>query len=210
MDVIQNEQEELREQEELSKKPSREEVRAKVIEKHGLDEVEHETLIDSLTDEQLANYERTGKLISQKRSLRDELKKAKETPPKKESDPDEVETKARQVAREELENEYLESLELPDDLVKEIKKLAKLEGIPVRKAATDPYILHKKEKYEQEQRANEAAISRNNKTAATTTFDPDKPPKLDPSIDPNTTEGKAALAKFQQEKAKWMEQANKQ
>lgn len=214
MDVIQNEQEELREEEELSKKPSKEEVRAKVVEKYGLDEEDHEALIDSLTEDKLAEYEAKGKLIAQKRKWREEAKKPKEVPPIREKsnaiDPDELLKKAEEVVEQRFEKRDLDSLELPDEIKSEVQKIAKAQGISIRQAASDPYILFKKEQYEKEQKTNEAAISRNNKTAATQTFDPANPPKLDLTLDPNSAEGKAAVAKYQKDMAEWTAKAKQQ
>jgi hypothetical protein len=205
MDEIQKE---LQQEEELLKPSKEEEVRAEMIEKYGLDEVEHETLIENLVKDRLADQKRFGEVIGQKRKWRE---KAQEKPAPKAPviEPEEIDKKARQIAREELDNEYLEDLDVSDEIKSDIKKLAALQGVSVRKAASDPYIIHKKEQYEQAKKIEEATISRKNNTAAATAFSIDNPPKLDLSLDPNSPEGKAAVAKFQKEQAAWMEQAKK-
>lgn len=207
MDEIQKE---LQQEEELLKPSKEEEVRAKVIEKYGLDELEHESLIENLVKDRLEDQKRFGEVITQKRSWREKAQKKPDEPVKQAVDPDEVLKKAEEIVSTRFEQRDLDDLGLPDEIKAEVQKVAKAQGISIRKAATDPYILFQKEQWEKEQKTTEAAISRNNKTATTTAFDINNPPKLDPSVDPNTAEGKTALAKFRQEKAKWMEQANKQ
>ena len=204
--------EDIKDEEEALKEVSEDEVRQQIMSEFGLDELEHADIIDKAVERELSHLKTKASLTRQKANWRSKALDKDKKPPEttKSINPDEIESKARQAAREELENEFLDSMDVPDDLKTEIKKLAKLEGIPVRKAATDPYILHKREKYEQEKKVQEAAISRNNKTAAQTSFDPDKPPKLDPNIDVNTPEGKAALAKYQKDMSEWIEKAKKQ
>jgi hypothetical protein len=200
-------QKELQQEEELLKTSKEEEVRAEIIEKYGLDEVEHEALIENLTKDRLQDRKNFGELVKQKRSWREKAQKpAPESEKKNESlDPDELLKQAEQRVEQRLEQRDLEDLGLPDEIKAEVQKLAKSQGISVRKAANDPYIKFKKDEWEKEQRANEAAISRNNKTAAQTTFDPTKPPKLDPTIDYSTPEGQKALTKYQKDMKEWVE-----
>jgi hypothetical protein len=210
MDEIQKE---LQQEEELLKPSKEEEVRAKVIEKFGLDEVDHAALIDNLVKDRLEDQKRFGEVVGQKRKIRDErdeLKKQATAPKKEAVDPDEVLKKATEAVKQEFEQRDLNDLGLPDEIKAEVQAIAKAKNISVRQAAQEPYIKFKKDEWEKEQKTNEAAISRNNKTAATQTFDPAKPPKLDPSIDPNTKEGQEAIAKYRKESDAWMEQAKKQ
>jgi hypothetical protein len=208
MDEIQKE---LQQEEELLKVSKEEEVRAKVIEKYGLDELEHESLIDNLVKDRLEDQKRFGELVGQKRKHREAAaaatKAAAQTPA---VDPDEIQKKTAEVIDQRLEQRDLESLELPDEIKAEVQKLAKAQGISVRKAATDPYIKFKKDAWEKEQQETEAAISRNNKTAATTAFDPEKPPRLDPSLNYSTPDGKKALEKFQKDMDAWTKKAQGQ
>jgi len=208
MDEIQKE---LQQEEELLKSSKEDELRVKIIEKYGLDEVEHETLIENLVKDRLEDQKRFGEVVGQKRKWREEAQKKPSEPSKKESiDPDELLKKATEVVEQKFEQRDLNDLGLPDELKAEVQKVAKAQGISVRQAANDPYIQFKKDAWEKEQKTNEAAISRNNKTAATTIFDLDRPPKLDSNVDYSTPEGKKVLEKFQQDNAKWLQTASKQ
>jgi len=80
---------------------------------------------------------------------------------------------------EAFEKRDLEALEYPDDLKVEIQKIAKVQGVSVKKAAQDPYIAFKKAEYDKVQRVDEASISRTHKSGGKVTYSEDRPPEVD-------------------------------
>lgn len=214
MDQNQNEgltPEEIKAEEEALKEVSEDEVRQRVVSELGLDENDHAEIIEKAVQKELTHIKTKASLTRQKASWRTKAtEKPKPQSTSQNIDPDEILKKAEERVEQRFEQRDLKSLKLPEQLETLVKSIAKVNGISVLEAASDEYFLLKKEAYEKEQKTTEAAISRNNKTAAQTTFDPNSPPKLDPSIDINTPEGKAAYEKYQKDKANWIEQAKKQ
>jgi len=62
-----------------------------------------------------------------------------------------------------LEKRELESLDLSDELKKEIQAYAKVQGVSIRKALTSEYVTFLKEKEEKKQRAEDASLGSNRK-----------------------------------------------
>lgn len=88
---------------------------------------------------------------------------------------------------ERFEKRDLESMEYPDDIKTVISQVAKINNVSVRKAVSDPYVSAKIESWKKTKEAEEASISRNNKTGkAVSSDDPNNPPK----VDFNTPEGR--------------------
>lgn len=110
-------------------------------------------------------------------------------------DPDEIRKQAQQTVREELEQQYLDDLEYPDDLKEEIKKIAKLNNVSIRQAEKDPYVAYKVQQAVQEKRLDEAAV-RGTKKSETSSIGKALNPK---DFDLNTEEGRKA---WQEAKAK--------
>ena len=77
-------------EEQILQGASEAEIRAQVIDKHGLDELEHPELIDSLVADKLEEQKRLSTAIKQKRKWREKATKPPEDPkptPAKEVDP---------------------------------------------------------------------------------------------------------------------------
>jgi hypothetical protein len=176
--------EELKQEDEvLQDTPQQEKVRASVIEKYGLDEGTQADLIEKLTADTLEQHQKFGKVVKQKRAWREKASAAKPAEPK----PAQPAAPAAQpdvnaIINERLEQEYLEDLDIPEDLKPEVQKLAKMQGISVRKAAKDPYIVHRIQDIAQQERADKAAINRTNK-GSKVSFDVNNPPKVDMSTE---------------------------
>lgn len=184
MDEIQNvAPDELKAEQEALAEAKEDEIKAKVIEKYGLDELEHESLIENLVTGEIENRKKLSQAIAQKRKYRDQAQASKSVPESKNLDADELLKKAEAVVEQKFEQRDLNDLGLPDSLKAEVQKVAKAQGVSVRQAASDPYIVFKKQEYEKEQKTNEAAISRTNKSAATVGFSIDSPPDVDMSTE---------------------------
>jgi len=189
--------EELKEEEEALKDSKEEEVRSSIIEKYGLDEDDQSDLVDQLMQDQLEQRKAFGKVVGQKIKYREaatnaasskEEPKEKEQPNKDKETPD-VDT----LVNEKFEERDLVSLELPEDIKSEVQKLAKAQGISVLQASKDPYIVFKKEQYEQEAKMDKATPSRTRK-GTTVKFDVNEPPKPDMS----TEEGQKEWSEYKE------------
>lgn len=201
-------------EEEATKEVNEDEIRDKLADDLGIDPEDDSDLLDKLVAREKAQREKLSGAIKQKISWREKAQKgtsekSKENPekgksPQKETPEDPYEV-ARKVFKEELDNQALEQLDLPDDLKAEVKDLAKLKGISVREAARLPYIQNRKTEIEREERINNATPKRSNKGNYTPSYDPSKPLNRD-DFDFSTEEGrqawkdaKAARRKHQQQ-----------
>ncbi len=170
------------------------EIKNQVIEDYSLDPDEDFDLIDNLVLKEMANRKKLSDVIGQKIKWREKAT-ANKTDKGTESKNDEV-SKAVDIetkVREQFEQRDLEELDYPDELKAEIKLLAKIQGVSVRKAAQDPYILFKKEKYDEEQRAEEATVSPKTK-GRQVKFDSQTLPEVDMS----TPEGRKTWEEYQE------------
>jgi hypothetical protein len=190
-------QKELQQEEELLKTSKEEEVKAKIIEQFGLHETDDADLIEKLTKARLEDQKNFGELVKQKRNWREKATKTPEPPKPTVTSTltsEQLRQQARDEAKAELELRDLEELNLPDDLKSEVQLVAKIQGISIRKAAQDPYIVSKKDAWEKKQKEEEATISRKNNSAAaqSKTFSVDNPPQVDMS----TEEGRKTWADY--------------
>jgi len=184
--------EELALEEEALVDSKEEEIRSSIIEKYGLDESEQSDLIDNLTKDTLAQKKSFGKVVNQKRTWREKAIGSEKKSEKKDTklDPDELLKKAEEAVENRLAQRDLEELDLSDELKEEVKSLAKLKNISIRKAQSDPYITFLKSKEDAEKNLDKATITRKNK-GATIVFDKTKP--LNPTdFNLSTKEGRKA------------------
>lgn len=203
MDNVQNPQgdnptldsEELKQEEEALQDAQQDEVRTQIIEKYGLDEDANADLIDQLTADALEQRKALGKAIKQKREWREKASKSPEPKapevqpkPQPQQQPD-----IDALLNEKLEQRDLDAMDLPDDIKAEVQTIAKMKNIPVRKAASDPYIKYKLEEYQREQKTTEAAVTRTRK-GTRVKFDPQTPPQVDMS----TEEGRKTWDEYTQ------------
>lgn len=191
---------------EASREAIEEEVRGKVIAEYGFDEVSDAERIDKLTQERMGSHGKLMKAVRQKVELRDKLKAAKpneQTPPKtveqQQQAPKVTDADVDKLVTKRMEERDLEDLNLPDDIAKEVKRVAEIQGISVRKAAKDPYIVSRIAEHEKQVKAEEAAITRKNnptgggKREFTTT---------PPEVDMSTEEGRNTHEEWK----KWMKE----
>ncbi len=166
-----------------------EQIKADLIIELGLDETEDAEKLEKIVAREVKTRTMAAKAIGSKIKTREELEDLKKAPPKKVDD-DDLDKKLE----EKLEKRDLESLDLPDELKAEIKKVASTQGISVKAALTDPYIKFKLDAHEKEKKADDASISRTNRSGASTKFDFSNPP----DVDMNTKEGREEWEKWKQ------------
>lgn len=106
-------------------------------------------------------------------------------------DPEEIRKQAVSTVREELEKEYLDNLEYPDDIKEEVRKIARLNKVSIKQALKDPYIDYKIGQAIQEERLLEGAVTSTRKSTPSQTAG-----YLDPrKFDLETEEGRTAWNK---------------
>lgn len=156
-----------------------EEVKTAIIEEFGFDEFDDAEKIDKAVAKEMKSRKDLSLAIGQKIKHRTEAEelRAKVITPKS---PDKTDSEDLDKKLDErFEKRDLESLGYPEDLTAEIQRVVKTQGVSVKKAAQDPYIVFKIEAYEKEQKINEATISRTNKTGGKTMLSLDNPPEVD-------------------------------
>ncbi len=103
-------------------------------------------------------------------------------------DPEAIRNEARSTVREELDNQYLDDMEYPDEIKAEIKRVAKLNNVSIKAAEKDPYVQFKINQAVEEQRFDASAVRGTKKSQPVETDE-----YLDPKkFDLNTEEGRRA------------------
>lgn len=167
-----------------------EEIKSRIIEEFGFDETNDSERIDKLVEKEINHRKSLSQAIGQKVKYRTGLQALQAVPPPKEDktiSPEEIDKKLDEKLNERLEKRDLESLEYPKELKENIQKVAKTLGVSIKAALTDPYIVFQIGEYEKAQEAEEAAVSRTNKTGRRSTPSLENPPK---DIDMSTEEGR--------------------
>lgn len=168
------------------------EIREKIVAEFGFDEVDDFERIDKLVAKELSHREKLSSAIGQKikhRAEADELRKKviNTSGQVNKIDADEVE----KVVQGSLEKRDLDSLDYPTELKNEIKRIAQAQNVSIKQAARDPYIVFKIGEHEKTQRAEEAAISRTNKSSGKKTFSFENPPEVDMATEEGRKEWEA-------------------
>jgi hypothetical protein len=159
-----------------------EEVRSKIIAELGFDEVDDAERIDKLVAKEMENHKKLSIAIRQKIDWRTKATTAPTDPPKPSQEAPKPATEdIGKVVAQELEKRDLDSLEYSDDLKKEIQRVAQVQNISIKQAARDPYIVFKIGEWEKAQKADEAAISRTNRSSGKKQYSLDAPPEVDMS-----------------------------
>jgi hypothetical protein len=155
---------------------------------------ETETSDNASKDAELArNYKaRAEKAEKELKALRDRQGQQSNKP----YDPDALVKRAEAAAEAKLEQRDLDEMEYPDDIKADIKKLAQLQGVSVRRAAKDPYIQHRIEQAKATERVSEATVTRTSNAASVRTEG--QAPKFDMSTD----EGRKAFKEWKQSRRK--------
>ena len=177
-----------------------EEVRASVIAEYGFDEVDDAERIDKLVAKEVENSRKLSSAIGQKIKHRTEAETLRNDPRLKVApsqdktnvlDTESLDKKFDEKFNERMEKLDLEALDYSDEVKADIKKVAKAQGISVKQAVRDPYIVFKIGETEKEQKTNEASISRTNKTHGKKAFSMDNPPEVDMTTEEGRKEWEA-------------------
>lgn len=161
------------------------EVRAKVIEEFGFDPDADAEKIDKLVAKEVESHKKLSSAIGQKIKHRTEAEtlrndpRLKVTPPPTESKiaPEDI----GKVVAQELEKRDLDALEYPADIKANIQRVAQVQGISIKQAARDPWIVSQITEHEKQAKADEAAISRTNRSGGKKNYSLEKPPEVDMS-----------------------------
>jgi hypothetical protein len=185
---------------EATKQVTEEEVRAKVIEEFGFDEVDDAERIDKLVAKEVEHSKKLSSAIGQKINYRTKFEEASKNPPAPKSEVAKVAPEdVSKVVAQTLEQRDLDDMEYPDTIKAEIKRIAAITNKSVKHAARDPYIVSTFiEPWQKEQRADEASISRTNRSSGKKPYTMDNPPDVDMSTEEGRKEWdayKAALIK---------------
>lgn len=179
-------------------------IRAKIITEYGFDEVDDVERIDKLVAKEMDYSKKLSSAIGQKIKWRTEATKPKEekapvVPPQDKSNKVELDPETvTKLVSETLEKRELDSMDLPDTLKADIKKVAQSMGISNREAMKDPYIVFKVNEYKKENDIEEASISRTNRAGGSKVVSFDNPPDVDMS----TPEGRATWDKYKADQIK--------
>lgn len=155
---------------EALKERKEDEIRAEVIAEFGFDEDNDADKIEKAVKREVAHREKLSGAIGQKIKYREALKA---NPPKPKEDdkgtkptviaPEDLDKKVNEGVTKTLEQRDLDAMDYPDNIKEEIKRVAQIQNIPVKKAERDPYIVSRIDTWKKEQKAEEATIKRNNK-----------------------------------------------
>ncbi len=194
-------QEELQAEQAALSEVKEDEVRAAVIEEYGFDQDEDAERIEKAVQKELNHRKSLSQAIGQKIKHRTEAEKLRTTvkPSEKQVNAEDFDKQLDEKLTERLEQRDLDSLTYPEDLKKEIQKVAKAQGISIKAASQDPYIQFKIDAFEKEKKAEDASLSRSNKSGGKKTYTFDAPPDVDMS----TKEGR-------DEYDQWVEAMKKQ
>ncbi|MFA5071990.1 MAG: hypothetical protein WC511_06605 [Candidatus Pacearchaeota archaeon] len=165
------EQEVAEEQAQLVEKPI-DQIKQSIIEKYGLNEIDHENIITKLVDEQKEQQKKFSTLMAQKIRRREENEKLKQqlATLKTEVKPQtnvSIPADITSVVNEILDNKSLENSDLPDELKSEAKMFAKLNKVPLSQALKSDYIQFKKNKIDQGAKIDSASTSGGNRVITT-------------------------------------------
>lgn len=182
-------QKELAAEQEAQQELKEDEVRSKIIEEFGFDPEGDKDRIDKLTADKIEQHKKLSTAIGQKikhRTEAEELKKKVPVTPTEQAKPDAADPK--KIVDEALEKRDLDDMDYPEDIKKEIQRVAQIQKVSVKQASRDPYIVTKITEYEKQKKADEAAISRKNSSGGT--GKKNYTTERGPEVDMNTKEGR--------------------
>ena len=117
--------------------------------------------------------------------------KLKQTDIKQDVDPEEISKQVEARLRQSQEEEYLAEKAYPDEIKEEIKALAQVKNLSVRKVEQMPYVQSLIQDHERAERVANASTGTDGTTSYK--FDPSTPPDVDVS----TEEGQKAIAEWE-------------
>ena len=168
------------------------ELRVKLAEELGIDPEEQGDLLEKAVQREVEHRKKLSNAISQKIGWREKANKPKTTEPKPTAkEIEKVNVRAEVLSL--LEEERLNDMDAPEELKEEIKKLANISKISIKKASQDPYIAFRKKEIEDAAKVEDATISRKNRGVGIK-FDPETIPDFDVS----TKEGQKQWKEWKQ------------
>lgn len=188
---IQVSEEELAEETEAQAAVDEEEIRDKVLSDLGIeDNDDNKELIDKLVTRETEHRTKLSKAIGQKVKFRDQLKGDKKTPDKKTDQKVDPVEAAQKAVEEKFMQRDLDDMDHSDSIKEQIKRIAQLQDISIRKAEKDPYIKHLIAEDAKAKSVDDAAKNGKRNSSSKTVIDVSKP--LDPAdFDLSTEEGRA-------------------
>jgi len=140
---------------------SEDDIRQEVITNLGLDEDIDSDTIDKVTKDKVKSQSELQEAIKSKQNWRDKAQKvgdiiSDKPGENKPAEPTEVEKLVKQT----LEKERLDSLDISDEMKREVETYAKITGLSVKSAYESDYIKFKKEQADQLARTEAASIGK--------------------------------------------------
>ena len=149
------------EEEELTTTAEEAKVRTQIIEKHGLDEDADADLIANLVKDKLEDMKRFGKLVGQKRKWRGIAQKEPEKEIKKVQPEGDEKFGKEEVEKLIADRDFkkdLESLDVSDELRKQVETYAKLNNCSPKEALKSSYITFLKSEEDKKAQEVEAGV----------------------------------------------------
>ena len=153
--------------EEIIDEKSEDEIRSEIIEKHDLDEVEDDSLIEQLLAENLDTRKKLLTAIKQKIGYRDKVKALeKQIPiPQKSSETRSInKDEVAKLVIEQLNERDLASAEIDDKIKTEVKAYDKAKGVDYKAALSSDYIKFLQNQAASEEKTEKASIGNSRKT----------------------------------------------
>ena len=189
---------EEQEEEELTATSEEAKVREKLIEDLGLDVDADADLIDRLTKKELEDKKRFGKLVGQKRKWRGLAQKKPEVEPKKDQP---IKGEEKYVTKEDLDERdfkgELNSLDVSDELRKQVESYARLSKCSPKEALKSSYITFLKGEEDKKAEEVEAGAGGTRRTHTGKILSEIKPEEMKASdFDFSTKEGQDAWEEY--------------
>lgn len=170
-----------------------EEVRKDIVADLGLtDDEANKAVIDKAVQRELAHRKNLSVAIGQKRTWRDKAKAVVTAKPPQDQgknlDPEAIRKQTEESVKVHLEQRDLDEMEYPDEITAEIKRVAQIQNVSVRKAEKDPYVQFLIEQAKKAGRIDEAAGTRTPRSTPA----PTQGGKV-PNFDMSTAEGRKAF-----------------
>lgn len=189
-------EEEIQEDEAAQAEVKEDEIREKLATELGIEDSEdNKDLLDKMVAREMTNHGKLAKAIGQKIKFRDLAsgkkpdsgKKPVQTAKPKESEDNRT---TEEIMEEKFMQRDLDEMDHSDSIKDQIKKVAQMNGISVRKAEQDSYIQHLIAEEAKSKAVDNAAKNGKNNSKTGTVVDVSKP--LDPAdFDLSTEEGRA-------------------
>lgn len=181
-----------------------EEVRAKLVSDLGLsDDETNKPVLDKLVERELKYRKDFGNVVGKKIKFREELQKARTTTPPTEKkdqvsyDPEALRKQTEDAVTARLEQRDLDEMDYPDEIKAQIKHVAQVQGISVRKAEKDGYIQHLLKEAVKAGKIDEATVSRTPRTTPA-----GKTEGKMPTFDMSTEDGRKAFDQWKKDNGK--------